>query len=223
MLFLARRIIGPAVACVIILSVLLRWLGYAMGMERSVAIWVVPWASFDALGLGAMLAFVANSPGRRILELVAYGAMATIVAHEIAVMTGLIAYSELFAYVGLEFAWSLAFAGIVSHAATGFKGALGGALGSRLLVYLGRISYGIYLYHVPVLFFLYLLASKNGIPIPAKGPLTFVIAGSVTVLVAAASFKWFEAPINGLKARFPYAPNPRPRPPGAAATMDTRS
>ena len=73
-----------------------------------------------------------------------------------------------------------------------------------------------------MLFCLYLLASKNGIAIPAKGPLTFVIAGSLTVIIAAASFSWFEAPINGLKVYFPYAADPRPPPAVSADSPPSR-
>ena len=54
-----------------------------------------------------------------------------------------------------------------------------------------------------MLFYLYWLASKRGLVMPDKGPLTFVIASSVTLIVAAISFRWFERPINELKKRFP--------------------
>jgi len=135
-------------------------------------------------------------------------AVAAIVLNELALKVGLLQYSETFQYIAIEFAWSLAFAGLVSRAFDGFHGPVGRLLASKALVYTGRISYGLYLYHVPVLFYLYWLAAKANVPIPDKGPLTFVIASSVTFLAAAISFRWFETPINEIKRRFPLRANP---------------
>lgn len=41
-------------------------------------------------------------------------------------------------------------------------------------------------------------------------PVGFAIKASLTILIAAASWRWFEQPINNLKRRFPYAAQARP-------------
>ena len=60
-------------------------------------------------------------------------------------------------------------------------------------MYLGRISYGIYLWHYPINVLLRPLV---------PGPLNFVITGATSVLIAATSFHLIEAPALKLKARF---------------------
>jgi peptidoglycan/LPS O-acetylase OafA/YrhL len=61
------------------------------------------------------------------------------------------------------------------------------------VVYLGRISYGIYLWHYPINLLL-----RPYVP----GPLNFILTGTASVLIAAASFHLIEAPALRLKARF---------------------
>ena len=69
------------------------------------------------------------------------------------------------------------------------------------LTYLGRISYGIYLYHMFVI-----AAVMQWIPrrMPMPGLHEFVGVLGVTVVIAAASWHLFEGPLNNLKRYFPY-------------------
>jgi peptidoglycan/LPS O-acetylase OafA/YrhL len=73
-------------------------------------------------------------------------------------------------------------------------------LGWRPAVYVGRISYAVYLFHSPALWLLYpLTRHRHG---------TYLWAGtSLAVTVAAASVSWWviERPIGGLKRWFAYA------------------
>jgi peptidoglycan/LPS O-acetylase OafA/YrhL len=103
--------------------------------------------------------------------------------------------------MGLVFAW------VVTGAASGFRGLAGKVLEWSVLEYLGKISYGIYVYHfnVPGLV-RYKLAPRLGIPLPESPWLRFPIYAAVTVLIASASWRWMEKPINRLKNRFAYAP-----------------
>ncbi|HEX9998181.1 MAG TPA: acyltransferase [Abditibacterium sp.] len=82
-----------------------------------------------------------------------------------------------------------------------FSGWANGAkvlLESSPLRFIGRISYGLYLYHVPV-FIMWGLDSKSGILAP-----WFSLVGAfvTTWLVALASFRWIETPILRFKDRF---------------------
>ena len=74
------------------------------------------------------------------------------------------------------------------------------------LVYLGRISYGLYVFH---LFALALVAKQLVVPVIGL-PLNFesrlVLSFLLTVLLAAASYRWLEQPFLRLKKRFSYTP-----------------
>jgi peptidoglycan/LPS O-acetylase OafA/YrhL len=71
-------------------------------------------------------------------------------------------------------------------------------LRNHRLVYLGQISYGIYLYHYPIYFIIDTLTGKGGA--------LWVIALKVTasIVVASLSWRWVESPILRLKSRFEY-------------------
>ena len=77
-------------------------------------------------------------------------------------------------------------------------------LASPPLAYLGRISYGLYLWHlfVPILF--YDAARRLGFELSWSLP-TLAMAWTATT-VALSAFCWhlFEAPINALKRHVPY-------------------
>ena len=86
----------------------------------------------------------------------------------------------------------------IGYAVSGFRGAI-----RRLFfefppsVYLGRISYGVYIYHFFVPDFVRRLGLEDG-SIP-------FLALCFAVTIAVASLSWFllEKPINSLKNRFP--------------------
>ena len=73
---------------------------------------------------------------------------------------------------------------------------LAAALAWPPFVYLGRISYGLYMYHAIVMVLLPRWFHHNHILVPVEFCLTLAIA--------ALSWRWFENPINNLKERFKY-------------------
>ena len=101
---------------------------------------------------------------------------------------------------------ALALAYLVAKTAEGFDGPTGRLLSLPPLQYVGKISYGIYLYHVFVLQAFWRLLSVARLPLLDKGPLLFLIVTSITVAMAALSWKFLEQPLNGLKRYFPYEP-----------------
>jgi peptidoglycan/LPS O-acetylase OafA/YrhL len=92
---------------------------------------------------------------------------------------------------------------VVWHAAMGFKGIAGRFLASKPVVYVGKISYGIYILHafVPGL----LSRVHPGLPGFAQ---QFGVWFWLNVLttIGLASLSWFllERPANRLKSRFRY-------------------
>lgn len=72
------------------------------------------------------------------------------------------------------------------------------------LRYLGRISYGLYVYHLPVIWFVLALQMEYKFPFPFYvGQIrTYLLVLLITTIIASISFHLFEKPINDLKDRF---------------------
>jgi peptidoglycan/LPS O-acetylase OafA/YrhL len=90
--------------------------------------------------------------------------------------------------------------------APGSMAIVGGALGglgwlrSSLIVYLGQISYGLYILHTPAI-----RACANAFKEPTW--LISPIALVMTIIIAAFSYRYFETPFLRLKARFQSLPS----------------
>jgi peptidoglycan/LPS O-acetylase OafA/YrhL len=98
---------------------------------------------------------------------------------------------------------------LIDGATSGRLGALGPVLARRVPAYLGRISYGIYLYHPLVKWLVF-----DGLAVwedePPEGGLAFLMLTSLSVGVAIVSWHAVEAPLVRLKRRLPYARPPAP-------------
>ena len=95
------------------------------------------------------------------------------------------------------------FAALVLLAARGVAGPSAMALDARPLRALGRISYGVYLWHLAPMFVL----ESIGVPIDplnGRGPITSLFALAATIAIALVSFHLLEQPINRLKRHVPY-------------------
>lgn len=116
-----------------------------------------------------------------------------------------------------RFLFSIVCFGIIGYASLekGFGGIIGLFLENPVIVYLGKISYGIYVYHIFVGRFFYTLPLSFLESYYAPGnPLGVNIENAylktflrifVTIAVAAISWHFFELPINRLKNKFPYS------------------
>ncbi len=194
-LWVPRRSLWLAATLLIALGPVSRWLMLAHGLNK-IAFGTLTPAYFDFLGLGAFLAIVRVQP-RAEFVLRLFGMTASAV----------IAIGESFAmnFKGLDvFLWALAFTGLVSKASEGFTGSVAVLLNSSPLRNLGRISYGIYLYHLPAVVLVEKSLKQLGFTLPSIGPRRFALAGAVTLALAALSWHFLEAPINRLKRFFPY-------------------
>lgn len=105
------------------------------------------------------------------------------------------AYQFIWAYSLLNLWFALLIYCIVhEHVLSGF-------LNWAPLQYLGKISYGLYVYHFPIIWFSGRIRDL-GIPEPQAGLLITPISFIVTVIIASLSYALIEKPILNLKDRF---------------------
>jgi len=81
-----------------------------------------------------------------------------------------------------------------------FKGVIGIILNNASLKYLGGISYGIYLYHKPLPYFITLVARKTNFNINIY--LQFALALGLTLIISYFSFNYIEKRFLNLKEKF---------------------
>ena len=173
-------------------------------LEPSITRDLLPPAAMDALGAGALLA-VYRSRGEaplagRLGPVAALSFAGFLVTYYAAPVDGLAAWAQ---WAAREVLLVPVFLWAVNGAVEGFRGPLGRLLCNRQMRYIGRISYGIYLYH-----FLVLWAVLQLFPhVPALGAngwARFLVGTPLAVLAATASWFLLEEPVNRLKRHFPY-------------------
>ena len=103
---------------------------------------------------------------------------------------------------GLFFVW------VVARASVGFGG-VGKALALRPVIFMGKMSYALYLFHMFVPPILWRVTTRLHIPLPPGVWGKFVVYAVVTLAAGTASWYLIESPINSLKRRFKVAPHAR--------------
>jgi len=109
------------------------------------------------------------------------------------------------AYVALlDIVSMLAFLPVLSLTSRGVKEPWGRILDIPLLRYIGKISYGIYLYHLPLNPVLKDLLPLLGIAPPLPGIVLLTLHFAAAVAVASISWHLIEKPLASLKRKIPY-------------------
>lgn len=203
MLFLPRKALAWAVGCLIVGASIFRVTVLSLGWQY---LTIAPLTTFwlDALGLGALLA-LAVDPSFGLRRYVAPGRSAALA---LGVALLLLTFYLMHAhrhFTVMESArplgYSLVFVWLVSRAAEGFKGVAGRVMSWKPLLWIGAISYGIYVYHYIIRTYEMTLPNWPKISSPALNALAL---GTLSVLIAAASFYLYERPLNQLRRFFDY-------------------
>jgi peptidoglycan/LPS O-acetylase OafA/YrhL len=166
-------------------------------------------APYFALGMLAAVALAHRQPGPR--------ARAALIAAGLALVLGDLVWQAALAADGRSDLWprilrdgpaAAGFAAIVAAAAAGGAGWEGRVLGWRPLAGVGTVSYGLYLWHVPLLLW---LRAHGLLPLDALGAL--LVVTPVALVAATASWRLVERPWLRPGLRRPRPPS---RAPGAA-------
>jgi peptidoglycan/LPS O-acetylase OafA/YrhL len=205
-LFVPRRWLGPIMLAAVVSAVTYR------DLVRDLLFTQKGWdqmtiGSLDTLAVGALLAlaFRYGPPSEHLQRLLRtivlpLGLTGFVLLHWYASRTG----DVRLLVAGQELTFALICCWLIAGAYRGFRGPASRLLEARGIVYLGRISYGIYAYHMLVPWFLSKFFRIFGGTLPPHGIVRLLIAGGVTVAVAAVSWRVLESPINALKRRVPY-------------------
>jgi len=165
---------------------------------------VVTLGNMDLFGIGALLAYlktfnyINTEKSQLFLRLCLYigGFMffESLLLKSLEIDNSLAIFSRTFE--GFFFCW------IIYKASNGFEGIIGSILESKPLLYLGRISYGIYLYHnfVPSLAPNILSAIHVSVPRSTGG--LFIVYAMLTIIMASISWHLIEKPISIIKNKY---------------------
>lgn len=198
--FAPARWLAPIVAIAIASAPLFRGSLAGLGARESFLALLTP-GCMDSLGVGAMLALVGERAleARHRLLVVGLATWLPLVACDIAGMplaVGLLAVKQT--------CQALVFGALVLYGVRGFGGPLGRVLASAPVLYVGRISYGIYLVHGFAGELALGLLRRAGLSAPPPEPWRLLLLAGVTLAVASLSWALIESPLNGLKARYRY-------------------
>jgi peptidoglycan/LPS O-acetylase OafA/YrhL len=211
-----RRALVPLVGATILVGPLSRWILFERGAPFD-AMRMVTTSCLDLLAAGSLFALLVERQG---LEAVLRGKVA-----RTAGIAGLLLFvwgvaiqlgqrdgagtNALEVFV-VYTRWP-AFAWLVLAAARGFGGWLGRLLVARPLVWVGKVSYGVYVFHAFAL-------GLDRLGLASLHPLLRVpVYLAFTLVVSALSWSLFEARINAFKDRFPYEASPGDSPARRAA------
>jgi peptidoglycan/LPS O-acetylase OafA/YrhL len=207
-LFAPRKWLTPMLSFAIVLAPLYRFFAvttypadFANGvMAKS----TFTFSCLDSLAAGALLAVISQSISRR--------EMIPKFLNRIILPMGIIFFMVVFLlhyykidsiayYVFSDLFCTIIFCWLVSSASRGFNGIAGSLLEFHLLIYLGKITYGVYVYHnfVPAL-----LSLIIGTAYDRRSLSHFILSIAVTLAVASLSWHLVEQPINNLKGYFKY-------------------
>jgi peptidoglycan/LPS O-acetylase OafA/YrhL len=195
-LLLPRTYMLSAIIAVALAGIAFR-VGCVMFAAPLIGRWVLPFGSLDSLAAGAALGWCG---GR--LRMLRGGWVLALLCLWMLTVAALLRNSDPTKLVSVlvEPLEAVAFVILIARTASGFDGYCGRFLGHPGLVFAGRISYGLYIYHalVAMVFYRWLPAQMRFlITIPS---LRLVLFGIVTVLSAALSWRWLEQPIRRLRA-----------------------
>jgi peptidoglycan/LPS O-acetylase OafA/YrhL len=171
---------------------------YLAAVDGAPTVWVsaATHMRIDAIFIGCLAAFV--SPYVKTNRLRQY-LFPVAVAGTLLIVSVIIWRRAYYEWQQPLVVWSSA--AILLHLAHGRETALHRALSVRWLTYTGRISYGLYLYHYPI-WLLTVQKFGSALATDTKQLIGFFLLAPLSYAMAAASYRYVEAPALRLKSRF---------------------
>lgn len=200
LLFCPKRFRLPVIGLLVVVGLV-----YIFTHYTDPSIGAIPFADLHTLGMGGILGclYAYRHPAMGWLEKHRHLLVTVTLAHLIVV---LIFFRENSAFWHLYRDLSLCLCTfcLVLVSIFGWKGLIGYITRNRVVQYLGVISYGIYLYHMPVPFVYRAIAGRYFPSVHMSPGVFMVFCFAVTIGLAALSYKFIETPFLKLKRYFAY-------------------
>ena len=179
-----------------------------LGATAPLAIFPLPFSHMDAFAFGAYISRFAIPKAKEqflpllvALPIIGFGSQ-YVATGEIGTISSLgyplllpKAYQFIWGYTLLNYFFAITIYSVVKH------GLFNRFLEWPPLRYLGKISYGLYVYHFPVMWFA-IRVRDFGVVDPFAKPVIALISFIATLLIASLSYKYLEKPLLNLKDRF---------------------
>jgi len=210
-LTLPRRFFLPCMIACMIFALGFRIYCITTGTNEVIR-WVTLLGTLDSFAAGAFIAYLKQA---KLLEkihglhrtLLLAMALAAIASYFLARWMTTLAYDN--AWLGMAETFDALFLSwLLVASLTGVKGKYARLLGWSPLVYLGRISYGVYVYHVFIIILISPILIANGWDVFSRS----LVLLAVTLAFSAVSWHYFEQPIIAWKNALGQPPEPRPAP-----------
>lgn len=200
LLFTPKRFRLPVVSIMVLIGFV-----YVTVFYKDKYIGAIPFADLPTLGAGGILACLYVNRGRVLdwLKGKRHTLFAISFVHLLLVLIFFRDDSALW-HLYREISLACCTFSIVLVSIFGWRGAIGYITRNRVIQYLGMISYGIYLYHMPVPFVYRALAAKYFPSVHMSPWIFLVFCFTLTVGIAAVSYKYIETPFLKLKRYFAY-------------------
>lgn len=187
------------------------WRTNVLGLHNPEHIWALLPSQLDYLGMGALLSVVMKRPS--IIQPRYFSQIIFIVG---VVGFSFTHFAGMFGFIKQTFL-AMIFCSLIYISSIGIKGVIGKILSSRPLVFIGKISYGIYILHMLAPFFWnwflytspipgYRIFLRLGIPEYIYNHFLFMLLFYIVFTLLFSTISWFflERPILSLKRYFPY-------------------
>lgn len=179
----------------------------AIDPTRADFVGILPMGCFDALVSGALLALIRFEGISSNFNLKLFGWACFAIWGGFYIMD-ILDYSGPIAWELQHTVMVFSFVAVIGFASVGFSGWSGRLLSAKPMVFLGTISYGLYVLHLLVSDNLPDLINRLGLTYGLIENLIPRITIFTLVTIVASMFTWFafEKRLNGLKRHFPYVP-----------------
>lgn len=206
--FISRRYLFSFMVICMITAPLFRFLCMFVMGWNDVTSSVLPFSSLDCLAGGSLLALMNSEEFKPLTKQIS-----GIVIKRMAVLSGILFLAAHFIHVAENHVWHLIsvqrillvpmLMGIVMLFVDGFKGVAKTVSEFPPFLYIGKISYGIYIFHFFIPWLTLMICNQFGLKIPIVAMLAINVA--VLLMVSALSWHLFEKPINEIKKYFDYS------------------